>query len=271
MTRKIIIAVAPTGGWGRGDNNPVTPEAIAGDVVACARAGAAVVHLHARSEEGLLTADLAPFTAAVEAVKAAADIILEASTGGLSTLTAAERALPVTNPHAEMGSLNIGSLNFGDAVYRNSLPDVRFWIDTMKRSGVKPSLEIFDTGHLETARHLIAEGRVAPPCNFSFIFGVRWGMLFDPALLAYLISRLPEGSRWGAILVGSRDFDHHLKAARAGASFVRVGFEDAIHYGGRTARTNAELVTALRGTLEAEGFSIASAGEARCMLLGRTS
>jgi 3-keto-5-aminohexanoate cleavage enzyme len=268
MNRKVILAVAPTGGWGRGKNNPVTPEAIAEDVIECAAAGAAVVHMHARNEKGELTTDLAPFSRAVAAIKASSDIVLEASTGGVSDLTAAERVLPATVSDAEMGSLNIGSLNFGDAVYQNSLPDVRFWVDTMVRSGVKPSLEIFDTGHLETARHLIEEGLVAPPCNFSFIFNVRWGMRYDSALLAYLKSRLPAGSRWGAILIHSRDFSDHVEAARAGATVLRVGFEDSLDYNGSTATSNAELVTALRAELEVAGFSMASASEARALLLG---
>jgi 3-keto-5-aminohexanoate cleavage enzyme len=268
MNRKIILAVAPTGGWGSGDNNPITPDAIARDVIACAEAGAAVVHMHARNAKGELTTDLTPFSTTVAAIKDSCDIILEASTGGLSNLTAAERVLPASAPHAEMGSLNIGSLNFGDAVYRNSLPDVRFWIDAMARRGVKPSLEIFDTGHLETALHLIQEGFVAPPCNFSFIFNVRWGMPYDPALLAYLKSRLPSGSRWGALLIHSRDFSNHIGAAKAGASVLRVGFEDSFNYNGKIATANAELVTALRAELEAAGFSIASVQEARALLLG---
>ncbi len=267
MPRKIILAVAPTGGWGPGKNNPVTPEAIAADVIACAQAGAAIVHMHARDEKGDLTTDLAAFTRAVTAIKDSCDIILEASTGGLSHLTAAERVLPASSSLAEMGSLNIGSLNFGDAVYRNSLPDVRFWIDSMARYGVKPSLEIFDTGHLETARHLIDEGLVQPPCNFSFIFDVRWGMPYDPALLAYLTSRLPAQSRWGALLINSIDFSNHIATARAGATFLRAGFEDSQTYDGKTAVSNAELIQNLRAQLEKAGFSIATVSEARTILL----
>jgi 3-keto-5-aminohexanoate cleavage enzyme len=265
--RKIVLAVAPTGGWGGGRNNPITPKAVAREVIACADAGATVVHLHARNTRGELTTDLAVFARAVAGIKAGCDIILEASTGGLSDFSPAERILPVSNPQAEMGSLNIGSFNFGDAVYRNSLPDVHFWIEGMQRAGVKPSLEVFDTGHLETARHLVEEGLVAAPANVSFIFGVRWGMTFDPRLLSYLTARLPAQSRWGAILVGSRDFRHHLTAAQAGATVLRTGFEDSIHYGGRLAASNVELVGALRGTLEDAGFSIASVAEARALLL----
>ena len=146
MSKRIIIAVAPTGGWGKGRGNPVSPETIARDVIACANTGAAVVHLHARDENGNLSADLACFNQAVETIKASCDIIVEASTGGLSLLTAVERALPAAHPHADLASLNMGSLNFGDQVYCNALPDVRLWIDKMTAAGVKPSLEVFDTG-----------------------------------------------------------------------------------------------------------------------------
>ena len=80
MDPKIVIAVAPTGGWGRGQGNPLTPEDIAADVVACAEAGAAVAHLHARDLEGRLTADLTVFNQAVDLIKSNCDIVVEAST-----------------------------------------------------------------------------------------------------------------------------------------------------------------------------------------------
>ena len=166
-----------------------------------------------------------------------------------------------------MGSLNIGSLNFGDQVYQNSVPDVRYWISKMAETGVKPSLEIFDTGHLQTALHLIEEGLVVPPCNFSFIFGVNWGMVYDSSLLDYLVSQLPVGSRWGAIFIGSRDFTAHLEAVAAGAVAVRTGFEDSTEYNGKTALHNHDLVACLREELESEGYEAAGVQEARGMLL----
>ncbi len=268
MKRKMIIALAPTGGWGAGRNNPVTPEEIASQVISCVDGGASVLHMHARDRSGSLTPDQSAFAQTIELIKQQRDIILEASTGGLSDLTAAERALPAAHPAAEMGSLNIGSLNFGDEVYQNSVVDVRYWIRQMADTGVKPSLEIFDTGHLHTALHLIAEGLVNPPGNFSFIFGVNWGMVYDPALLAYLVSLLPAGSRWGGIFIGSKDFSAHLAAASAGAAVVRVGFEDSCEYNGRTARSNLELVTTLREELRSAGYAIAGVEEAREILLG---
>jgi 3-keto-5-aminohexanoate cleavage enzyme len=268
LSNKIIIALAPTGGWGRGRNNPVAPADVAAEVIRCAQAGASVVHLHARDEAGALTTDLTAFNQVVQTVHDSCDIILEASTGGLSGFTAEQRVLPVANPHARMGSLNIGSLNFGDEVYRNSLKDVRFWIAKMKSAGVKPSLEIFDTGHMESALDLIAEGLLQPPFNFSFIFNVRWGMPWNESILAYLKQRVPPGGRWGALLIGSPDFSAHIEAARQGADVVRVGFEDSCSYNGRTAQNNEELVLALRAELVTAGFGIATAAEARKLLLG---
>jgi 3-keto-5-aminohexanoate cleavage enzyme len=267
MKNKVIIAVAPTDGTGTAKNNPVRPKDIASDVIRCARAGATVVHMHARDEVGELTTDLTAFDKAVSKIKDSCDIILEASTGGLSNLSADERAMPTENMYAEMGSLNIGSLNFGDNVYKNSLIDVRSWIKKMKKREVKPSLEIFDTGNMETAVHLIEQGLVSVPCNFSFIFDVKWGMPYHPSILHYLKRRVPRHCNWGALLVGSSTFANHIKAARAGAKVLRVGFEDSVHYDGRIAATNEELVVALRTQLETAGFSIATVKEARDILL----
>jgi len=267
MKNRIILAVAPTGGWGKRYNNPVQPASIAEDVINCVKTGASIVHLHARDEQGELTTDLSAFSKAVSTIKQSCDFILEASTGGLSDLNAEERVLPTSNTNAEMGSLNIGSLNFGNHVYQNSLPDVRFWIESMTRYGVKPSLEIFDTGHMETALSLINEGIITLPCNFSFIFDVKWGMPFHPDLLEYLKSRIPEKSRWAALLINSTDFSNHIVAANAGASVLRVGFEDSYNYNEKTALNNTELVKALRVELEKNGFSIATVKEARAVLL----
>ena len=129
----IVIAVAPTGGWGAGEGNPTTPDAIARDVVECARLGASIVHLHARDGAGNLTTDLSTMQETIGMIRDRTDIIVEASTGGLSAMNARERALPIGRCDAELASLNIGSLNFADHVYRNSLPDVRYWIAAISR------------------------------------------------------------------------------------------------------------------------------------------
>lgn len=101
MDNKVIIALAPTGGWGAGRNNPVTPEDIAEDVIACVAEGAAVLHVHCRDRAGQLTDDMSFFNETLGLIKDRTEIILEASTGGLSTLSAAQRVLPVTSTHAD--------------------------------------------------------------------------------------------------------------------------------------------------------------------------
>src|SRR5690606_31878026 len=105
------------------------------------------------------------------------------------------------------------------------------------------------------------------PCNFSFIFDIKWGMPYHPSILHYLKRQVPRHCNWGALLVGSSTFANHIKAARAGAKVLRVGFEDSVHYDGKIAATNEELVVALRSELKAHGFSIATVKEAREILL----
>lgn len=266
MSKSIGIAVAPVGGWGPGQNNPLSAEAAAQAVLDCAAAGAAVYHIHSRDIDGNLTTDLSVFRNIADMVAAESDIILEASTGGLSPMSAAERALPLGVNQARMGSLNMGSLNFGDAVYSNSLPDIRFWISLMAEHGVIPALEIFDTGHLETTLHLISKGILTPPYHFSFIFNVSWGMTFEPGLLEILLRKLPEGSHWGAIFAGNTDFAQHLQVAKMGADLVRVGFEDSLICNGDAAETNAQLVERFRSELESCGYTLRSPGEVQKLL-----
>jgi 3-keto-5-aminohexanoate cleavage enzyme len=263
---KIIIAVAPIGPWGQSDDNPLAPNDLACEMQACVEEGASVVHLHARDKTGNLTTDLSVFDESVESIKSRCDIILEASTGGLSDLSAVQRGLTLTNPHAEAGSLNLGSLNFGDEVYRNSVPDVCKWIDEMSIRGVKPSLEVFDTGQVAFARHLLSQGLLTPPCNFSFIFNVQWGMPYSAGLLEALKGMLPEESIFGCIFVANVDFAQHLESAGLGASVLRVGFEDSPSFEGGRATSNVDLVRGIRILLEKAGYQIAGVPEARGIL-----
>ena len=266
MKRKIIIALAPVGGWGEGKNNPVSSDSIVLQVRQCAAEGAALLHLHSRDKSGKLSADTSYFDSIIDRISAEVPILIEASTGGLSLMTAQERCRPAENKKASFGSLNMGSLNFTDDVYQNSLPSIRMWIEKMRKAGVHPSLEIFDTGHLETALYLIREGILKPPYNFSFIFNCRWGMGYSYQLLNFLAARLPKQSSWGCIFAGNTDFSMHLEAAICGAHFLRVGFEDSVFIDGREAESNADLVTGLRQKLEILGFEIAALSEAKALL-----
>jgi 3-keto-5-aminohexanoate cleavage enzyme len=266
VAKPIVLAVAPVGGWGEGRNNPLTPESIAREVASCARAGASLVHLHTRDRQGALTADPANYLEACARIRAGGDILIEASTGGLSSLSAAERALSLDNPHAELGSLNMGSVNFHDQVYCNSMPDIRTWIAAMKKRGVRPQLEIFDTAQINAVEALAAEGLLQGQRNFNFIFNYRWGMRFSLPLLQVLAGMLPPESVWGCVVGGNRDFAIHLQAALAGAAMLRVGFEDSPVCEEREADSNARLVSALAERLRVLGFEPASVPEARRIL-----
>ena len=267
MQKKIIISVAPVGPWGAGEGNPLTPDAVAQQVIASAKAGAAMVHMHCRDETGALTTDLSTFNKTTDLIKASCDIIVEASTGGISSMSALERTLPATNRHAQLASLNVGSFNFGDKVYQNSVPDIRLWIKRLAELGIKPAMEVFEAGNMECALHLISEGGMKPPYNFIFVCNLNWGMPYHPTLISYLRDRVPQGSNFGVNMIGSADFKQHLEVAHLGAVILRVGFEDSRRYNGKIAATNQELVSALRSELEADGFSIATADEARTILL----
>ncbi|MFC1799109.1 3-keto-5-aminohexanoate cleavage protein [Thermodesulfobacteriota bacterium] len=139
--RKIIVIVAPVGG-----NivplsvNPLTPEDIATDVSACAKAGASIVHLHVRDIEGNLTEDLTVFSKTVDLIRESSDLIVNGSTGGLSTLTLAERYVALNDSRVEVASLNMGSINFGKDVYINTMPDIRYWARRMAEAGAMPEL-----------------------------------------------------------------------------------------------------------------------------------
>lgn len=263
----IILSLAPTGPYGKAHNNPITPDELIATTIECYAEGASVIHLHARDVVGNLTTDMTLLQETFAGIKQNSEMLIEASTGGLSDFTTEERGLPTTVPGAAMGSLNLGSLNFGDQVYRNTPPAVEFWIDQMAPFSVKPSLEIFDTGHLAFARSLIDRGRLSPPFNFSFIFNVKWGMMFSEILLKYLISRLPPQSKWGVIIIGSENFNDHIRAAGCGADIIRVGFEDSNLINGKMVSTNAELVSTLRVLLEKQGYRIIQGEAAKNKLL----
>jgi 3-keto-5-aminohexanoate cleavage enzyme len=264
----MMICLAPTGPWGTGRNNPICPADLIQTAKACYAAGASVMHLHARDLHGNLTIDMGYLQETFAGIQKESEMIIEASTGGLSDFTPEERGLPVSVPGATLGSLNLGSLNFGDEVYSNPPPFVDTWIQQMDQAAVKPNLEIFDTGQIAFAKSLIDSGKIKAPYNFSFVFNVKWGMVFSEPLLKYLVSQLPAHSNFGTNFIGSQDFSGHVIAAENGADVVRTGFEDSTLINGKSAESNFEMVSALRKTLETNGFKIIQGELVKKKLLG---
>ena len=266
MNSKIILALAPVGGWGKGKNNPLTPEEIAKEVIQCTEAGASLVHLHARDESGQLTTDISYFSHTTKLIREKSSIIIEASTGGLSSLTSQERALPLQDKYAENGSLNMGSLNFMDQVYINLVPDIKFWIQEMNKYKIKPCMEIFDTSHIRIAHLAIQEKLINPPYQFNFVFDYPWGMVFSLPLLQVLVDMLPKNSQWGVVFGNNQDFKNHLKSILLGAIMVRVGFEDSTICNDYKVSSNLRLVKEIRKEIENLGYNLASPEEARRIL-----
>jgi len=268
MSRKVIIAVAPVKHPGSempaGCRNPESAQDIAQDVVDGAKAGAAMVHLHVRDEHGVQTADTDVFARTLDLIRAESDIIIQGSTGGLSTLSLEERCVSLNDPRVEVASLNMGSCNFADDVYINTLPDIRYWARRMQETETLPELEVFDLSMIATCSRIADEGLISRPMHFNICLGFESAIQATPENLHAMQAAVPAGATWGVTHDGMRDFRMLGAALGMGATAVRVGFEDSFYYTPEsTAKNNAELVTRLRILVEVMGLEPMTAQEAR--------
>jgi 3-keto-5-aminohexanoate cleavage enzyme len=266
--RKIIIAVAPVGRSVEPPAiNPMTPRQVADEVIRCTRAGASMVHLHVRDAKGVQTEDLSAYSETLDRIRKSSDIVIQGSTGGLTTLTLEQRCVALNDPRTEVASLNMGSVNFGDDVYINRLPDIRYWAQRMRQTRTIPELEIFDSGMLPAARALVAEGAIKPPYSICFCLGFHWTLASDPRSLFFMTSMMPASVPWGVVHDSMADLSLLATAISLGASMVRVGFEDSIFWApGRAVRRNAELVKKLYQLIQLLGHQVATPPEARRIL-----
>ena len=267
-SRKIIVAVAPVGTDITPPSvNPLTPQEVAREVIGCAEAGASMVHLHVRDRQGIQTEDITDFSKTLDLIRESSDIIIQGSTGGLTSLSLEERCVSVTDPRVEVASLNMGSVNFREDVYVNRLPDIRYWAQRMEEARVAPEMEIFEMGMIPIARKFIDKGVIKPPYHLNFILGAHWAMPADPRCLFYLSSMLDEDMNWGLVQDGMTDLSLLATAIGLGATVVRVGFEDSVFYApAKAAATNIQLVEKLVSLIRQMGFGVASNQEAREML-----
>lgn len=271
--RKIIVTVAPVCHVGKTIpsecKNPLTPEEITEDVVNCARAGACMVHLHTRDLKGEQTFELDVFQDTINRIHAHSDIIIQGSTGGLSSLTLAERCVCLNVPAVEIASLNMGSVNFGESVYINTLPDIRYWAAEMKKNNVIPEMELFDLSMVETCTKLADEGVLKRPLHYNFCVGKgnSSNLSATGRNLCFLSQLAEPGTSWGINHDQMDDFSMLACAIGMGANAVRVGFEDSFCYApGKRAANNAELVERLVALIRAMGCEPATPAEARQML-----
>jgi 3-keto-5-aminohexanoate cleavage enzyme len=269
-TKKIIIAVAPVAHMEKtipvGVENPVRSGKIAQEVIACYKAGASVAHLHVRDETGKQVADLSTFAHTLDMIRAESDIILQGSTGGLSTLSLEDRSRSVDEPRVQMASLNMGSTNFGDGVYINTWSDIRYWSQKMKNAQVVPELEVFDLSMIESILALADEGVLDHPLHFNFSLGFRGALSATADNVFRLKQSLPRGASWTLLHEGMTDFSILATAIGCGASGIRVGYEDGFFKKPGEIASNAELVEQAAALVRLMGYEVATVSEATQML-----
>lgn len=270
--RKIIITVAPVCHVGKvipsECKNPLSPEEIADDVLNCYRAGACEVHLHTRDLAGEQTFELDVFRDTIQRIHQNSDMIIQGSTGGLSTLTLEERCVCLNVPEVEVASLNMGSVNFGETVYVNTLPEIRYWAKRLRESNTIPEMELFDLSMVETCSRLANEGVLDRPLHYNFCVGPgnSSNLAANGRNLCFLTQLCEPGTSWGITHDAMQDFSLLACAIGMGACAVRVGFEDSFYYApGKRAHTNAELVEKLVELIRAMGCEPATPDEARAM------
>lgn len=269
MDNKLIITCAITGAETTKEMQPalpVSPEEIAQGAFEAYEAGASVLHLHVRKEDGTPTQDVEIFKKAIGLIRAKCDIVIECTTGGAAWMTPEERLQPVTlNP--EMASLDCGTVNFGDEYIVNTLPIMRQFAREMKDRGVRPTLECFDLGHVYASHILIKEGLLEEPYHYGLVLNVPGAAKYEPDVMEFLVRKLPKGAHFTAFGIGGKANVDSIYATIALGGNIRVGFEDNIYYSkGRLAKSNAELVERAARIAKDCGRELARPDDVRTML-----
>lgn len=270
-THPVILTCAITGAEtskAKQPGLPITPREQALAARECQEAGASIIHLHVREDDGRPSQRLERFKESIDAIREEAPgVIIQISTGGAIGESIENRAAPLALK-PEMASLNLGTLNFGDDVFMNHPRDILALASRMQTHGVMPELEIYEAGMLENASRLLKQGVLRSPMHFQFVLGVPGGMSGDPRNLVHLVSLLPSPEiHWGVAGVGRFQLPLAVQALVMGGH-VRVGFEDNIFYSkGVLAKSNAELVARVARVAGELGRPVATPGQARELLL----
>ncbi|MBU3127275.1 3-keto-5-aminohexanoate cleavage protein [Clostridium tagluense] len=267
---KLIITAAICGAEVTKEHNPNVPytvEEIAVEAEKAYRAGASIIHLHVRKDDGTPTQDRERFKACMEAIKERCpDVIVQPSTGGAVGMSNAERLRPV-DLKPEMATLDAGTCNFGgDDVFVNTENTIKEFGQKMMELSVKPEIEVFDKGMIDMAIRLQKKGFIKTPMHFNFVMGVNGGISATPRDLVFMAGSIPVGSTYTVSGIGRSEFQMAAMAIIMGGH-VRVGFEDNVYIEkGIPAKSNAELVERVVRLAKELGREIASPKEAREIL-----
>lgn len=271
LKNKVIITAALTGAMTPKDINPyipLTPEEIAKDAYDCWKAGASVVHLHMRDDEGLGTMDKEKFKKTVELIKEYkdCDVVINCTTSGDSRAGDDERMAHLKYVKPEMASYDAGSFNWmPGGVFENSPKFLNELGILMGELDIKPEFEIFDSGMMGIVNYYKKKGVLKAPLHYQFVLGVLGGMEATVENLLYLKNKLPENSTWSAFGIG-KDHLKILYATLALGGHVRVGLEDNVYYSKGVPATNVQLVERAKRLIEEFGKEVATPSEAREIL-----
>lgn len=270
VMEKLIITAAICGAEVTKEQNPAVPytvEEIVREAKSAVDAGAAIVHLHVREDDGTPTQSKARFKECMDAIyKVCPDVIIIPSTGGAVGMSAEERLQP-TELMPEMATLDCGTCNFGDDVFENTMPMMRAFGKRMMENNIKPEYECFEMGHLDTVLNMARKGQVpGAPMQFNFVLGVPGCTPATVQNLAWLVNAIPAGSTWTATGIGRNAFTLAAAAIVMGGN-VRVGFEDNLNLErGVLAKSNGELVAKVVRIANELGRPVATSAEAREIL-----
>ena len=287
MTNPTILTCAVTGSLTMPSQHPgvpCTPEQIANACIGAARAGAAIVHIHARYPDGTASMEVAHFREIVERIRASdVDMVINLSAGlgarfepgvddlakagpGTSLLSAERRVEHVTALRPEICSLDFNTMWTGKYALINSSVVLRRMAALIREAGTVPELELFDSGDIRLARELLDDGTLDGPGWFQLVLGVKYAAAATPATLAYLSSMLPKDSQWSAFGISRWSFPMLAQSFLLGGH-CRVGIEDNIYIEkGVLAPDNAALVAKGVRMIQDMGGRVATPGEAREIL-----
>ena len=285
---KTILTCAVTGNLTKPEMTPylpITPKQIADACLGAADAGAAVAHIHVRyPETGKPSMELDHYAEVMHLIKAQnKELIINLTTGpggryvptegdpkvfapGTTLCDPLKRVEHVAALKPEICSLDLNTMNSGADVVMNTPSNVRKMAKVIREARVMPELEIFDSGDLNLAKDLIADGTVDGPGLYTFVMGVKYGLNTDPATLLYMRDQLPSGALWAAFGISRAEFPIVAQAWLLGGH-IRVGMEDNIYLEkGVLCESNAQLVSRAQRIIGDLGGQLASSNEARQML-----
>jgi 3-keto-5-aminohexanoate cleavage enzyme len=265
---KLIITVAPTGSIPTKKNNPnvpIRPDEIIQTGISCEKAGASIIHIHARNPvDETASTDFQIFKEIYQGLKQETNLILQISTGGRAGMEYEKRSERLSLK-PEMASLTTGSVNFPSSVYANSPDLIKSLAMDMKTHGIKPEIEIFDVSMIQNALYLADQGLMAQPLHFDFVMGLKGAIPATIENLVHLKNSIPPKATWTVAGIGAYQLPMGIHAIAMGGH-VRVGLEDCIYFSKGKLASNEQLIKRIVQVSEIMGREIATPDEARKIL-----